>query len=74
MPQTAAATTTAMNALPTRPTSATDAQVVTLSIKFVNGATYNPGALRTALATLGTIVLTDEGAPRPNGPFRFMIG
>lgn len=73
MPQTAAATTTAMAALPTRVVSTNDAQVVIVNLKYMGGRTFDPAALRTALATLGTVTLTDEGAPRPLGPYRFMI-
>lgn len=73
MPMTAAQTTTAMAALPTRPVAAGDAQVIEVHIKYMGGKTFDAAALRTALATLGTVVLTDEGGPRPLGPYRFMI-
>ena len=73
MPKTAAQTTTDMNALPTRVVSTPDAQVIVVSLKYTNGVTWNPGALRTALATLGVVTLTDEGAPRNHGPYRFIL-
>jgi hypothetical protein len=70
MPKSAAATTTAIAALPSTTTNPANVQV---NLIF-EGVAFSPAALRAALdAAYGTVTQDTDGAERPMGPFQFRI-
>jgi hypothetical protein len=71
MPKDAATTTSAFAALPTTVQQA--GLTVEVSLTYAPGKTFDPAALRTALATLGTLTDITDGTPRNAGPYRLQI-